>query len=134
MKAYIIDDDKVSIFLSKHALLSEGFSYDIITFLSAEEALVALLEEIPDREPLIIFLDLNMPDMNGWKFLDQLTPYKEQLLGHCFIYILTSSLDSNDTIKAQEYEWVGGLIHKPLDQLDVQEIKNHFKIENNKNK
>src|SRR5687768_1494672 len=120
MKTYIIDDDDMSIFLTKHCLTQAGFPGIISSFLSAEEALSTIVAEMPTTIPWVIFLDLNMPGMSGWEFLDELAPYKQQLLGRCHIYILTSSLDISDTAKSQEYELVRGLIHKVIKLEDIQ--------------
>ena len=122
MKTYIIDDDKISIYLTRHLLKTAGFSEDIAFFLSAEEALQTLLKNIGNHMPRVIFLDLNMPGMSGWDFLDALAPYKYQLLGQCRIYILTSSLDLADMAKSEEYELVNGFIHKTISQENIQVI------------
>lgn len=122
MKTYIIDDDQISIFLTKHCLTEAGFPGDFLSFLSAEKALNTILEEMPTAIPQVILLDLNMPGMSGWEFLDELVPFNPQLLGRCHIYILTSSLDISDTAKSKEYELVKGLIHKVIKLEDVQTI------------
>ena len=127
MKTYIIDDELVSNYLTNHFLVEAGFSNDISTFLSAEEALTSLLENGTEDMPQVIFLDLNMPGMNGWEFLDELISSKKALSGRLLIYILTSSLDTSDMAKAKEYELVGGFIHKPISKADIQQIMAHLK-------
>lgn len=122
MKIFIIDDDNISIYLTIHVLKSAGFSENISSFLSAEEALQALLQKMATDVPQVIFLDLNMPGMNGWEFLEALAPYKQQLLGLCRIYVLTSSLDLSDSAKSEEYELVCGFIHKTIDEADIEVI------------
>ncbi|QKG54823.1 hypothetical protein GKZ67_18870 [Hymenobacter sp. BRD67] len=69
-----------------------------------------------------MFLDLNMPLMNGWQFLDALAPHENLLRGHCHIFILTSSLALTDMEKAKTYDLVTRLIHKPIDRLEIQAI------------
>ena len=128
MKTYIIDDEEISVYLTKYMLLEEKFSDEIISYHSAEEALPVLLQNIAANEPQIIFLDLNMPGMDGWELLEKLTPHKEKFNNCCQNYILTSSLDLNDTVKAEEYDIVCGFIHKPIDQTDVQEIMARLKM------
>lgn len=129
MQTCIIDDDNISVYLTKHILRLAGISDNITSFLSAEKALDFLKQHVSDNLPELIFLDLNMPVMNGWEFLEALSPYEQQLTGKCHIYILTSSLDLSDTVRAKDYAMVSGLIHKPLNQVDVQVILSQIEEE-----
>jgi CheY-like chemotaxis protein len=122
MKTYLIDDDDLSLFLARHLLQSENFASSICSFQSAEQALATLLADLAEALPKIIFLDLNMPLMNGWQFLEALTPYEQELRGRCHIYILTSSLALSDLEKSKHYQLVEGLIHKPLDRGELRAI------------
>ena len=78
------------------------------------------------RVPQVVFLDLNMPMMDGWQFLDALAPYAEDLRGSCHIYILTSSLALRDLEKSRQYDLVAGLIHKALDSEKIRAIRARF--------
>ncbi|ALW83899.1 hypothetical protein AUC43_01525 [Hymenobacter sedentarius] len=122
MKTYLIDDDHLGIFLTEQLLRAEGFSNSICTFESAEAALQSLAQG-EDEVPQVVFLDLNMPVMNGWEFLDALVPYEKKLRGNCHIYILTSSLALTDLEKSKHYALVVGLIHKPLDSKEIRAIQ-----------
>ena len=79
--------------------------------------------------PEVIFLDLNMPAMNGWQFLDALAPYADQLRDRCHIFVLTSSLALADMEKAQTYDLVAGLIHKPIDRGEIRAIRAQLQAE-----
>ena len=123
MKTYLIDDDDLSLFLARHLLQSESFASSICSFQSAEHALATLLADLTEALPQIIFLDLNMPLMDGWQFLEALAPYEQELRGRCHIYILTSSLSLTDLEKSKHYQLVEGLIHKPLDRGELRAIR-----------
>ncbi|QDA58786.1 response regulator [Hymenobacter jejuensis] len=123
MHTYLIDDDEIGVYLTEQLLRLENFSDTISTFFSAQEALGALQRRLPAAVPQVIFLDLNMPGMDGWEFLEALAPYEKQLAGRCRIYILTSSLALADTAKAKEYSLVSGLLHKPIDGAELSAIR-----------
>lgn len=122
MRTVLVDDDYISVFLTEKILKREGLSEGLCSFQSPEEALRHVQQSIPHEMPDVILLDLNMPVISGWDFLMALRPYEAQLIGHCFIYVLTSSLAPSDTDRVHEFPLVAGLIHKPLDDLQIQTI------------
>lgn len=123
MLTYIIDDEAISLFLTEQVLRLEGLTSTIRTFSGADEALHFLLPRLNTEMPEVVFLDLNMPQMNGWDFLEALAPYEAELAGRCRIYILTSSLALTDTDRAKTYALVAGIVHKPLDEDEVRGIR-----------
>lgn len=123
MDIVLIDDNSTSVFLTELLLKREGFAESIHSFLAAEDALSYLLQLQPAHVPDIIFLDLDMPVMDGWGFLEAIRPHASTLTQRCRIYILTSSLAPHDAIRAKEYPFVSGLIHKPVDSQMLQVIR-----------
>jgi CheY-like chemotaxis protein len=123
METLLIDDNSTSVFLTERLLKRESFSENIRSFLSAQDALGYLEERLPLYAPEVIFLDLNMPVMDGWDFLEALQPHAPNLADRCRIYILTSSLAPSDAAKAKEYTLVSGLIHKPVDRQMLHTIR-----------
>ncbi len=124
MKIFIIDDDPISIFFTERALQMGGVQAKIQTYLSAEEALTFLRKATVDELPDIIFLDLNMPQVDGWEFLESFEQLQEKARNKSLIYILTSSLDTSDVAKADDYQIVKGFIHKPISSDDIDTILN----------
>ena len=124
MHTLLVDDDPTVIFLVKRLFQHAGLPDALTTFVSPVEALAFLHEQAPlGALPQVILLDLNMPMLNGWEFLDALQPLQEQLRGQCLVYILTSSLAPSDTSRAQDNPLVTGLLHKPLDRHEIQAIQ-----------
>lgn len=113
---FIIDDDSIhqriaQIMIEKHQLFEKYTSYT-----DAEKAYNFLKENIKnvDSLPDIILLDLNMPVTDGWDFLDLYENIKNDLEKLIRIFIVTSSVDDKDKLKAKTYSSVVGFISKPL--------------------
>lgn len=130
MDILLIDDDSIGVFLTERLLKREDFAQSITSFSSAQDALTFLQTAEPNSLPQLIFLDLNMPMMDGWEFLDALKPQQDQLLGRCHVYILTSSLAHSDSSRIREFPLVAGLIHKPLDAPQIQKVRNQVEAAN----
>lgn len=115
-KVFIIDDDSIhqriaQIMIEKHQLFDEYTS-----FTEAEKAVAFLKEKknSPKDLPDVILLDLNMPVIDGWDFLDLYQDFKNELSKAIRIFIVTSSVDEKDILRAREYAVVTGFISKPL--------------------
>lgn len=121
-KAFIIDDDQICHFITRHLIKSENLAQEVTCFYEAEEALQLLTSGQSCNLPDMIFLDLNMPHMNGWQFLDALRPYASGISSRSMIFILTSSVDIVDIEKSRLYPYVSGFFNKPLQIADIQII------------
>ncbi|AKD05161.1 response regulator [Pontibacter korlensis] len=126
-KVYIVDDDEVSIFLTEAILEAESFATEFKGFLDPKKALYNLLENAKNSNtsalPEVIFLDLNMPFISGWDFLEALAPYEHALKGRCRIYILTSSVDEHERQRAAASGLVAGFLQKPLQDGCLTQLK-----------
>lgn len=112
--AYIIDDDEVIIYLTDIIIKNVEFCEKLSTFTKANDALESLKVALETGKdiPSVILIDLNMPVMDGWRFLDELVKLdtKKQIP----VFIFTSSIDSRDMERAQKYGIVKDYIIKPL--------------------
>lgn len=119
----IIDDDPIFVYGTKVLLnYNSSFCSNIIVFENGEEALddLKFMAKTNKELPEIIFLDLNMPIMNGWEFLDELK--KLDLKKKIGVYIVSSSLDKMDEEKSREYDMVIDFISKPLTTNKLQQL------------
>lgn len=108
---FLVDDDPINNLINRRLLGKTGISNRIEEFLGGEDALEKINELNPE-DSLIIFLDINMPVLNGWEFLNkylELFPERNDK-----IIILSSSIDFQDRQKAAEYSIVSGFLEKPL--------------------
>ncbi|MFO7822772.1 MAG: response regulator [Cyclobacterium sp.] len=107
VKIVLIDDDPISIFVTEK-LIQRNIMEPCKVF-SFDNAMDAL-KDIYHIKPHYLFLDLNMPEMTGWDFLEVFNPVKEDPE----IYILSSSVDERDIMKANQYQKVKKYLSKPL--------------------
>lgn len=125
--ACIIDDDPIFVYGVKKVMNIINFCDNIMVFRNGQEALDNLKAIITsdDALPDVIILDLNMPVLDGWQFLDQFIkiPCKKKIV----LYIASSSVDPADTLKAKSYEIVSDYIIKPISIKKLTSVLNDFK-------
>lgn len=122
--AFIIDDDQVFTYvLSKQMKLIE-FSKSTLVFRNAVEALAHLktIQRSANSLPSVIFLDLNMPVLDGWQFLDEFA--KLGIDKNIPVYIMSSSIDQSDHTRALSYPEVLGFYVKPVSKENLRIILN----------
>ena len=119
MRIFIIDDNQIDLLISRKLLLKNNASLEVQEYAQARQALEAIATKQVER-PDIILLDLNMPEMDGWEFLEALKSTEVQT--NLKVYVLTSSLDDRDRTKAKEYKVVEGYLTKPLNDSVIQGI------------
>ena len=119
----IIDDDPIFVYGTKVLLnYNSSFCSNIIVYENGKEALddLRFILKTNKEMPEVIFLDLNMPFINGWEFLDELK--RMELKKKIGVYVVSSSLDKRDEEKSRNYDMVIDFISKPLTANKLQQL------------
>ncbi len=116
VQACIIDDDAIAVFGLKRAMAIIGFTTDVLIYENGLDALENFAQRIKDGSeiPSLLFIDINMPVMGGWDFMEEFTkvlPYKKNMPK---IFIMTSSIDLRDMEKATAYGLESNYLIKPV--------------------
>lgn len=120
----LIDDDDIFIFLITKIIKVSNLIDSIIVFGNGKEAITFLSENVtnPHLLPEIILLDLSMPIMDGWQFLEGLTKLDPHIEKKITIYICTSSISPDDLNKAKNIPYVTDFLIKPVTKEKLIEI------------
>jgi CheY-like chemotaxis protein len=122
--ACIIDDDQIYVFGLRKLIDFHKYSKNLLVFKNGAEAikymrpLITSSDELPD----VILLDINMPVMDGWQFLDEFVKIKPLIKKKITIYMVSSSIDEADLERAKSYEEVSDFIVKPVKEPDLAKI------------
>jgi len=120
LSVFSVDDDTVMLRILELVFRKRGLGDYLRVFTSAADCLSCLDSEHDEQTNFLILLDLNMPEMNGWDFLDALKdkPFKQNVS----VVILTSSVAAEDRNKAKTYDSVVGYMEKPFKNSHVDEL------------
>jgi len=128
MKKYktvlMIDDNDIDGFVTKKIIEKSGFAKNVILKKSAVKALEYLKSNDSSRKnfPDIIFLDLRMPEMDGFKFLDEFEKLNNDSSNNCKIVVFSSSIDTDDYNRVKNNKFVKKYIRKPISMEAIKEF------------
>ena len=115
----LIDDNYIDNFVTRKILEGSNFAEKIIVVRSANEAITGLRNG--SIQPDVIFLDVRMPMMGGFEFLEEFDKIHIDKTG-IKIFMLSSSLDPLDMRKSTDNKYITQFIHKPLTQKALEEL------------
>lgn len=114
-RACLIDDDEIQTFAMKRMLQKSTASSNFITFSDGDYALKYLKSnQNSNKIPDVIFLDINMPIVDGWMFLEEFEKIENSFSKKIDIYMVSSSIDPSDRSKALSSKLVKDYITKPI--------------------
>lgn len=125
----IIDDDDINIFIIRKIVEKTGFKVNMTSKSNGQLAVDYLAEIAGQKElfPHLILIDINMPVLNGWEFLET---YDRLNISHKVdMYMLSSSVYENDIEKAKTYKTIKGFISKPLSIERLSELLKGIRLE-----
>jgi CheY-like chemotaxis protein len=121
----LIDDSPDDNFFHEREIKKDNPTHIVIVKDSAVEAL-DYLKTKKDPHSDLIFLDINMPGMNGWKFLEEYSKLDKELQCQAIIIMLTTSDNTHDLAKAKKWDIISDYITKPLTKEMIKEITSKY--------
>ena len=129
-KILFVDDDPITLMLCKKVIAKTSFANEIVTAQDGEEALKYFntlkydnTKSTADKIPQLIFLDLNMPVMGGWEFLEHFTSDAYTEFSDTKVIILSSTIDPEDLERAKRYPVIIDFLSKPITTSMIEYLK-----------
>ncbi|NEV92665.1 response regulator [Psychroflexus sp. YR1-1] len=116
-----VDDDKMVLFIHEKMMTHSGFSSSPKSFEDAYQTLAYINKHKAEDKKFIVFLDINMPNLDGWEFMVELE--KQRLDKYCYILVMTSSIDPSDKEKAATFAAAIGFVEKPISIDKLNDLK-----------
>jgi len=123
----LVDDDQINNFINKRIINKLGIADEVKTALNGEEALNYIQQHCQNTGqcPELIFLDINMPVMNGFEFLNEFDSLPLNNKDEVKIIVLTTSTNPGDLQKLKDYR-IKGFLNKPLTEKKIWEAINQY--------
>ena len=120
----LVDEDEIDNIINQKIIESNNFSETVMVFQTGNDALDYLRKHTTNEEllPDLIFLDINMPIMDGFQFLEEFEKLEDPVLEKCKIIMLSSSISPRDIDRAASNKFVKKYLNKPLNSRYLQAI------------
>jgi CheY-like chemotaxis protein len=121
---WVIDDDVIYQTIINKLIQKSGVFSALSSFINGKEAIGALNNSLENNDiiPDIILLDINMPVMDGWEFMEEIKRIKSKISKKIIIYIVSSSIAIEDKNKSKTFTDIIGYIPKPISVADLLSI------------
>jgi CheY-like chemotaxis protein len=112
----VVDDDDTFQFITLKAIRSIASNNNVLQFLSGIDAIKFLNENAsqPESLPDVLLLDINMPVLDGWMFMEEFTALKNKIQKPISIFMVSSSIDANDIARAKQDKNIADYLMKPI--------------------
>ena len=122
----LIDDDEVYQFIFRRQVEISNLASQVVVFSNGQKGFDYLLKSLKTSAafPKYIFLDINMPIMDGWQFLEEFSALESTITQNVQIYLVTSSIDERDIEKANKFINVKEYLVKPISEDKILEVFN----------
>ncbi|SIQ41983.1 response regulator [Maribacter ulvicola] len=120
----LVDDDELYLYLMEKTIHQLSSELVVSTFTDGEQA-VEYISNCTEKKielPEVIFLDINMPFLDGWGFLNEFKKLKAKIQNSINIYMVSSSMRDSDIKRASHFEELTGYVVKPVDKVQLAEI------------
>jgi CheY-like chemotaxis protein len=125
----LIDDDITINYFHNRIIQKNEMTNSVLISQNGKEGIQSIKElnsVCTTNDKTLIFLDLNMPIMNGWEFLEELKNLNDSLQLNYKIFVLSSSINPDDRKKAENNPLVTGYLSKPLSKEILDQIKHNY--------
>ena len=123
-RVMLVDDNEIDNIINEKIIEANSFADSILVFQTGQEALDYLKDNQNNEKdlPEIVFLDINMPIMDGFQFLEDFEKFSDTVLNKCKIIMLSSSISPKDIDRAASSKYVKKYLNKPLNARYLEAI------------
>lgn len=126
MNFIVIDDSKLDCFIAEKIIKNTGKCDNCNVFQQAKEGLEFIKNNSAGGDPTIVFVDIQMPVMNGFEFVEAFEQLPDETKAPYSIYMLSSSINENDIAKVKGYSSVKHFLNKPLTNSTITAVLEEY--------